>query len=98
VVAGDGAGEGATVGSDGGTIGSIRTPLDGSPIGAAALPRSSGSQSMTIRVLAGVRRTGEEGEGGEGTGDACSSPAPQMTRRSLENMNRSVNLIFVNPS
>jgi hypothetical protein len=45
----------------------------GSLIGAAALPRSSGSQSMTIRVLAGVCRTGEEGEGGEGdkgAGDA----------------------------
>jgi hypothetical protein len=42
----------------------------GSPIGAAALPRSSGSQSMTISVLVGVRRTEEEGEGGEGAGDA----------------------------
>jgi hypothetical protein len=45
----------------------------GGPIGAAALPRSFGSQSMTIKVLAGVHRTGEEGEGGEGdegAGDA----------------------------
>jgi hypothetical protein len=42
----------------------------GSPIGAAALPRSSGSQSMTIMVLAEVRQTGEEGKGGEGAGDA----------------------------
>jgi hypothetical protein len=42
----------------------------GGPIGAAALPRSSGSQSMTMRVLAGVRPTGEEGEGGAGAGDA----------------------------
>jgi hypothetical protein len=42
----------------------------GSPIGAAALPRSSGSQSMTITVLPGVCQTGEEGEGGEGAGDA----------------------------
>jgi hypothetical protein len=33
VVAGDGAGEGATAGG-GGTIGSIRTPLDGSRYGA----------------------------------------------------------------
>jgi hypothetical protein len=39
----------------------------GGPIGGAALPRSSGSQSMTMRVLAGVRPTGEKGEG---TGDA----------------------------
>jgi hypothetical protein len=45
----------------------------GGPIAAAALPRSFGSQSMTIKVLAGVRWTGEEGEGGEGgegAGDA----------------------------
>jgi hypothetical protein len=42
----------------------------GGPIGAAALPRSSGSQSITMRVLARVRLTGEEGEGGKGTGDA----------------------------
>jgi hypothetical protein len=42
----------------------------GGPIGAAALPRSSGSQSMMMRVLAGGRRTGEEGEGGKGAGDA----------------------------
>jgi hypothetical protein len=43
------------------------------PIGAAALPRCSGSQSMTIKVPAGVRRTKEEGKGGEGdegAGDA----------------------------
>jgi hypothetical protein len=42
----------------------------GGPIGATALPRSSGSQSMMMRVLAGGRETGEEGEGGEGVGDA----------------------------
>jgi hypothetical protein len=45
----------------------------GGLIGTAALPRSSGSQSMTIRVLAGVCWTGEEGKGGEGdegAGDA----------------------------
>jgi hypothetical protein len=45
----------------------------GGPIGAAALPRSSGSQSMMTRVLARVHSTGEEdegGEGGEGAGDA----------------------------
>jgi hypothetical protein len=42
----------------------------GGPISAAALPRSSGSQSMTMRVLAGVCPTGEEGEGGKGAGDA----------------------------
>jgi hypothetical protein len=45
----------------------------GGPIGAVILPRSFGSQSMTIRVLTGVRRTGEEDEGGkgdEGVGDA----------------------------
>jgi hypothetical protein len=42
----------------------------GGPIGAAALPRSSESQSMMMRVLAGGRRTGDEGEGGEGAGDA----------------------------
>jgi hypothetical protein len=42
----------------------------GGPIGAAALPRSFESQSMTISVLAGVRQTGEEGKGGEGAGDA----------------------------
>jgi hypothetical protein len=42
----------------------------GGPIGAAALPKSFGSQSMMMRVLAGGRRTGEEGEGGEGVGDA----------------------------
>jgi hypothetical protein len=42
----------------------------GGPIGTAALPRSSGSQSMMMRVLFGVHRTGEEGEGGEGAGDA----------------------------
>jgi hypothetical protein len=40
----------------------------GGPIGAAALPRSSGLQSMMMRVLAGGRGIGEEGEGGE---DAC---------------------------
>jgi hypothetical protein len=39
----------------------------GGPIGAAALPRSSRSQSMTMRVLAGVRPIGEEDEG---TGEA----------------------------
>jgi hypothetical protein len=42
----------------------------GGRIGTAALPRSSGSQSMMIRVLAEVRRTGEEGEGGGGAGNA----------------------------
>jgi hypothetical protein len=41
----------------------------GGPIGAAALPRSSGSQSMTMRVLAGVCPTGEEDEEGKGAGD-----------------------------
>jgi hypothetical protein len=34
VVAGDGAGEGATVGGNGGAIGSIRTPLNDSGYGA----------------------------------------------------------------
>jgi hypothetical protein len=42
----------------------------GGPIGAAALPRSSGSPSMMMRVLTGGRGSGEEGEGGEGIGDA----------------------------
>jgi hypothetical protein len=42
----------------------------GAPIGAAALPRSSGSQSMMMRVLAGGCWTREEGEGGEDAGDA----------------------------
>jgi hypothetical protein len=42
----------------------------GGPIGAAILPRSSGSQSMMMRVLTGGRGTGEEGEGGEGADDA----------------------------
>jgi hypothetical protein len=42
----------------------------GGPIGAAALPRSYGLQSMMMRVLAGGRGTGEEGEEGEGAGDA----------------------------
>jgi hypothetical protein len=42
----------------------------GGPIGTAALPRSSGSQSMMMRVLAGGLVSGEEGEGGEGAGDA----------------------------
>jgi hypothetical protein len=37
----------------------------GGPIGAAALPRSSGSQSMMMRVLAGGRGSGEEGEEGD---------------------------------
>jgi hypothetical protein len=40
----------------------------GGPIGAAALSRLSGSQSMMTTVLAGVRGTGEEGKGGEGAG------------------------------
>jgi hypothetical protein len=42
----------------------------GGPIGAAALPRSSRSQSMMMRVLARGRESGEEDEGGEGAGDA----------------------------
>jgi hypothetical protein len=42
----------------------------GGPIGVAVLPRSSGSQSMMMRVLAGGLETGEEGEGGEGASDA----------------------------
>jgi hypothetical protein len=42
----------------------------GGPIGAAALPRSSGSQSMMMRVLTGGCGTREEGKGGEGAGDA----------------------------
>jgi hypothetical protein len=42
----------------------------GGPIGAAAVPRSSGSQSMMMRVLAGGCGSGEEGKGGEGSGNA----------------------------
>jgi hypothetical protein len=44
------------------------------PIGAAALPRSSASQSMMTTVLAEVHgdcpRAREEGEGGDGAGGA----------------------------
>jgi hypothetical protein len=40
------------------------------PIGAAALPRSSASQSMMTTLLARVCRAREEGEGGDGAGDA----------------------------
>jgi hypothetical protein len=50
--------------------GRLSAGFAGGPIGAAALPRSSPSQSMTTTVLAGVRRTREEGEGSDGAGDA----------------------------
>jgi hypothetical protein len=39
-------------------------------IGAAALPKLSVSQSMMTTLLAEVRGSGEEGEGGDGAGGA----------------------------